>query len=207
MFEKKCPNCREKVERKFVFCPWCGSSLKKKETSEDFGMLGKTDEIEKAVNQMGLPFGLNGMIGNIMKQLEKELASMDSNQATPRGFKINITNGIPLDMRMIGQGQENQMNQTQKKEIPLNNHPLPKNTNVERIEAKSRVRRLPEGVIYEIDAPGVKSKNDVFLTKLENSSELKAYTKEKCYVKSFPMKLEVQEVSVKDGKIFLKIKG
>ena len=76
-----------------------------------------------------------------------------------------------------------------------------------KVEATSVIRRLPEGVIYEIDAPGVKSKNDVVITKLEQSVEVKIYTEDKCYIKSIPLKLEILGLSVREDKVLLSIKG
>lgn len=209
--KKKCPGCGEKVESKFKYCPWCSFALKKQEIEENFGMLGKDDEIQRALQQANLPMGLNGMLGGLMKQLEKEMASMnqDPNAIKPRGFKIQISAGMPK-MQMIGPGQ-NKPNI----ELPHGNDLIEevsederiRRSGLKRVEAKSTIRRLPEGIIYEIKAPGVKSKKDVVITKLEQSMELKAYSKDRCYVKTIPMKVEVIGISVKDDTVFLKLKG
>lgn len=210
MFEKKCPGCGEKIERKFRYCPWCNYSLKKQEVEENFGMLGKDDEVQQAVKQMNLPFGLNGIVGNLMKQIEKEMGDINklenANVGKPRGFKIQISTGMPK-MQMVGPGQNIQLPHGNEliEEIPESERN--RRSKLKRVGAKSTIRRLPEGIVYEIEAPGVKSKKDIAITKLEQSIELKAYSKDRCYVKIIPMKVEILGVSVKDDIVFLKLKG
>ena len=92
MSKINCPNCSKKIESEFHFCPWCAFAIKKTKEEENYGMLGLNDEIEKALAQPGLPFGLQGMIGGLMKQLEKELSGIDSTKTPmPKGFKIQIS--------------------------------------------------------------------------------------------------------------------
>ena len=78
---------------------------------------------------------------------------------------------------------------------------------MKRVDAKSTLRRLPEGIIYEIDTPGVRTVKDVVITKLEESMEVKVYTDEKCYVKSIPIKMDVVEFSVQENKVLLKLQN
>jgi hypothetical protein len=209
--KKKCPGCGEKVEKKFKYCPWCSFALKQREIEDNFGMLGKDDEIQRALQHASLPMGLNGMLGGLMKQLEKEMSNMgNAEPGKPRGFKIQISTGMPK-MQMIGPGQNKPNiqlphgNELIEESIPEDERE--RRTKLKRVEAKSTIRRLPEGVIYEIDTPGVTSKKDVAITKLEQSMELKAYSKDRCYVKTIPMKVEVLGISVRDDKVFLKLKG
>lgn len=206
--KKKCPGCGEKVESKFKYCPWCSFALKKQEIEENFGMLGKDDEMQKIMQQANLPFGLNGMISGLMKQIEKEMGNVENIPGKPRGFKIQISTGMPK-MQMIGPGQNPDI------KLPHGNNLIEeisederaRRAELKRVEAKYTIRRLPEGIIYEIKAPGVKSKKDIVITKLEQSMELKAYSRDRCYVKTIPMRVEVLGVSVKDDIIFLKLKG
>lgn len=203
MLKKKCPSCAEKIERKFSYCPWCGHSFKKQVAEEDFGMLGKDDEIEqKIANQIKLPFGMNGIFNGLIKQLEKELSNMENPSGMPKGFKIQISTGKP-QMQMVNPSQNNSG-----EKIPeISEEENFRRSSLDKVEAKSVVRRLPEGIFYEIDAPGIKSKKDVAITKLEQSTEIKAYSKDKCYVKSIPLKVEILGINVKDDKIFLRLKG
>lgn len=211
MFKKKCSNCKEKVERKFSFCPYCGISLKKKETAENFGMLGKDDEIQQAVNQMNLPFGLNGIMNNLIKQLESEMGSMNTNNnnpGVPKGFKIQISTGKP-GMNMMPMNQQpaiQQQNAPIQKESISDKEKI-RRASLKKVDAKSTMRRLPEGIVYEIDAPGVKSNKDISITKLAQGIEVKAFSKEKCYVKTIPLKVDILNYVVRDDKVFLVLKG
>ena len=82
-----------------------------------------------------------------------------------------------------------------------------KRAKLKQVPAKSTIRRLPEGLIYEIETPGVSVKKDITFTKLEQSLELKAYSKDKCYVKKLPAKVEILGMAIKGDKIFLRLKG
>jgi HSP20 family molecular chaperone IbpA len=201
MFKKKCFSCEKKIERDFSYCPWCGHSFNKVNDNE-WGMLGKNDESQQIENQMKLPFGFNGIINTLMKQIEKDLSGMDNGSPMPKGFKIQISKGPPR-MQNINEPQKTMVEPV---EI-VSEDERQRRSKLKRVDAKSAIRRLPEGVIYEIDAPGVKTKNDVTITKLEQSLEVKAYSEDKCYVKTFPMKVEILGIVVKADKIFLKLKG
>jgi len=212
MFKKKCHSCKEKVDRKFRYCPWCGVPLKAKTPQEDYGMLGNNDEMQmqQAVNDIKLPFGFNGIVNSLMKQIEKEMTNMDNmNGPKPKGFKIQFSTGMPNRQAMNPQPAE----QTKKvSSIETFNEKVSEDeqerrAKLKQVPAKSTIRRLPEGLIYEIETPGVTVKRDISLTKLEQSLELKAYTKDKCYVKKLPSKVEILGMAIKSGKIFLRLKG
>lgn len=204
MLKKKCPSCNKKVERKYNYCPWCAHSFKKEELEQDFGMIGVNDEMKKVENQMALPFGFNGIFNTLMKQIEKDLANLDrSNGSMPKGFKIQISTGMPKINKVENMSDKNTFTYSEDVEESEKKRRL----NLERVEAESNIRRLPEGVIYEISAPGIKDKSDVVITKLEESIEIKAYSKDKCYVKTIPLKVEILGFSVKNDKVFLKIRS
>jgi HSP20 family molecular chaperone IbpA len=136
----------------------------------------------------------------------KELDNMDSednlNQnKVPKNFQIRFSTNMPGAKIVQSQvPKEKEFEESQHK-IKLSQRNLPM------VNADSRIRRLPEGVIYEIDVPGVRSKSDVIITKLENSLEIRAYSKEKCYIKTIPLKVDVLKYGVKDNKVFLQIKN
>lgn len=202
MTKTNCPNCNKKIESEFHFCPWCAFAIKKARDAENYGMLGLNDEVEKAMTP-ALPFGLQGMIGGLMKQLEKELSGMDSGKPQmPKGFKIQISRGIPQNIQMVNQAPQ------EKEIVPrISADENARRSKLPKIEAKSVVRRLPEGIIYEIDAPGVISRTDVAITKLEKSIEVRAYSKTKCFVKSIPLKADLLGFEVMDEKVLVRFKG
>jgi len=205
MSKINCPNCSKKIESEFHFCPWCAFAIKKARDAENYGMLGLNDEVEKALAQPGLPFGLQGMIGGIMKQIEKELSGVDGAKTSmPKGFKIQISRGVPQNIQMMNQTPKNEQREVALRVSPSENE---RRAKLPKVEAKSVVRRLPEGIIYEIDTPGVDSKNDIAITKLEKSIEIRAYSKTKCFLKSIPLKADLLGFEVADEKVLVRFKG
>ena len=205
MLKRKCPGCDNKVEGKFNYCPYCGMSFKARKDEEDFGMLGRDDfmpEIEKEINQgFKLPFGLNGIMKGLMNQLEKELArDMQDSHGMPKGFKIHISTGRPEMMRVQPVKKVAKQTIIPKEEFERRKG-LPKE------EAESNIRRLGDRIIYEISVPGVKSGKDVIITKLENSIEVKAYSNDKCFYKTIPLKVEIIGYYVRDEYLFVELKN
>ena len=207
MFKRKCPSCAKKVEKKFSYCPWCGVGFKQKREQEDFGMLGRNDSSGKVVNEMKLPFGMNTIVNSLVKQLEKQMGNMEGvdPERMPKGFKIQISSGTPQIRQVV-----------HNEEIPEKENSVSPSISLEERErraklpwkdATSKVRRLGDTIIYEIDAPGVKSKKDVTITKLEQGIEVKAYSKDKCYVKVIPLKVEILGYEIRDEKVLVELKG
>jgi len=204
MFKRlKCRACERTIRKKFNVCPYCGNSLRR--TNQDAGMLGIND----LVGDIKMPFGLNGIMKSLAKQLDKELGGMNGgslgSNGQPKGFKIQISTGKP---------QVRSINQTPK-EMPILNDDLEKistressrRQKLKRVDAVSTIRRLPEGIVYEISTPGVKHRNEVVIAKLEDAIEVRAYSKDKCYEKIIPIKAELIGYDVKDEKVLVKLKG
>jgi hypothetical protein len=153
-----------------------------------------------------MPFGLNGLMKTLVKQLDKELGNLDLDaleETQPRRFKIQISNGPP------------QMQKVHKVEVPsleeefekVSDREAERRQNLKKVAAVSTIRRLPEGLVYEISAPGVKYKKEVVISQLEDGIEVRAYSKDKCYVKMIPVKSEIIGYQVGDEKVLLKLKG
>lgn len=206
MLRKKCPRCDKKVRRDFSYCPKCGYGLKKK---ADYGMLGTSDVIQQ---DLKLPWGLNGVFNQLMKQVEKELKQIEpSNQGQPpRGFKIQISTGKPVIKQMgvppkVSMNEEPKMPEEEPKKISKKEYE--RRAKLPKVEAESTVRRLPEAIVYEIQTPGVNSRNEVVLSKLEEGFEIRAYSKDRCYVKTIPLKVEILHWEVEKGKVFVELKN
>jgi hypothetical protein len=199
MFGKKCLGCKKEVKKSFNFCPWCGHPFGKRHN--DFGFLGEDDKIEKINPEPQLPFGVGKILNSLMSQMERELASGNlGNSGFPNGMKIQISTAMPKMQIATPEIKKEFL------EYSINEKESERRAKLKKVEAKSFIRRLPEGVVYEIETPGVKSKADVVLTKLEKSLEIKAYSKDKCYIKTIPLKVEILGINVKDDKIFLRLK-
>jgi hypothetical protein len=67
------------------------------------------------------------------------------------------------------------------------------------------VRRLSDRIVYEIELPGVKA-SDIIINKLQNSIEIKAFTKEKAFFKLLPVALPILNYYMKQGKLVLELK-
>jgi len=208
MLKRKCPGCAKKIEKKFNFCPWCSQSIKSHKEKEDFGLLGRTDTIQNTnipqKNQPELPFGLDKIMGGLIKQLEKELFGPNKQGGMPKGFNIRIQTGGP------NQNQINTQQEAQKEIIEkpiLTEKESTRRQTLPRQEAESKVKRLSDKIIYEINAPGIKNKEDIIITKLEQGFEIKAYTKDTCYTKTIPLQIEIIGYMIKDNKLIVELKN
>lgn len=204
MLKKKCPSCAEKVERKFSYCPYCGVSFKARQEREDFGMLGRNDASGRVREELNLPFGVEKIMNSLINQLEKQMGSMDlgDNQGMPRGIKIRVARGPPQA------GQVAQQVPQKERELPVvSREENERRMSLPKVEVGSKVKRIADTIIYEIDAPGVRNKNDVVVTELASGLEIKAYSKNKCYVKFIPLKVEVVEYHVEKERVIVELKA
>ena len=204
MLKRKCPACANEIEGKFNYCPYCGASFKITREKENFGMLGRDDSVGKLQNEVKLPFGIEKIMNSLVKQLEKQMGNIDfnNNQKMPKGIKIQIARGFPQMKQVV-------------REVPQKKETLLKVSDKEnerrrilpKVDAESKIRRIADTVIYEIKAPGIQKKENVVLTELATGLEIRAYSKNKCYVKFIPLKVEVLEYYVEKEKVIVEIRG
>jgi len=167
-------------------------------------MLGRNDSGERVQPNLGLPFGMNKILNSLVKQLENQLGNMDlgEGQGVPKGVKIRIAQGQPQ------MGQVIQREPKAVENIPrVSDEENDRRAGLQREEVDSKVRRLADRIIYEMKTPGVKKKKDVVVTKLASGLEIKAYSKDKCYVKFIPLTVEVIEYYVEAEKVFVELKA
>jgi len=225
MFGKKtCTKCNEEVSKKYDFCPYCGNLFGKKK--EDYGMLGRDDEMEAVSPFEGIlgkmSSGMfNKLFGNAVKMLEKELEKEFKNQSqgAPKsignlpqrtnfeiiinGKRINPEN-IRFTQKVLQPAEEN--SKPRKKAVPkMSTESLKKISKLPKKEPATNIRRLANKVIYEIDIPGVKSIEDVSITRLESSIEIKALAGNKAYAKLIPINLPITNYELSDGKLILEL--
>lgn len=193
MLKKKCPHCAKKIERKFSFCPYCGFPASKASEKEDFGLIGKDDLIKEMEASMpGMPPGIGKIMNSLMKQLDKELGGIGP------GLNIQISTGKPQ--------VRNQVQPVQPQVIEIDEKEFERRRNLPKQEAESNVRRFSDKIVYEIKVPGVRSKKDTLISRMENGFEIKAYSQDKCYFKIIPVKVEITKVQLKDEILFLELK-
>jgi HSP20 family molecular chaperone IbpA len=207
MFKKhKCSKCGKGLDSKANFCSNCGLQIN---SNEDFGMLGKNDlDQEKQESMFGGLMGggmLNKMINNTMKMLEKEIQKGTSEM--PQAPKKNL--------RLMINGKEIPLNQTQTKEAPkkeIEKIKLPQN-NLEKFselpkkEPETQIRRLSDKIIYEIKLPGVKSIKDISMRYISDSIELKAMSKTNSYSKTISIGAPLVSYNFSKGILVLEFLG
>jgi HSP20 family molecular chaperone IbpA len=219
MFGKKiCQRCKEKVSNKYSFCPHCGNLFGKKK-EDGYGMLGIDDEMELQQNPFEVLLGgmgssvLNKMFGGAVKMLEKELEkefkNQNQNQNMPQrtNFEI-IINGKRINPENIKFTQRiiEPENKPKKKATPkMSTESLKKISKLPKKEPSTNIRRLANKIIYELDIPGVKSMEDISITRLENSIEVKAVAESKAYSKIIPINLPITNYELSDGKLILEL--
>jgi len=210
MLGKKCKKCGEKVKDKYRFCPFCGNSMQTGH-NQDWGMLGKEDIEENDFFSDSLFRGISGnmlnkMLGGAMKMLEKEMKrEMERTTPQPRTSVRLMINGQEINLNNPKKPKE----ETQKtKKIPVKNFSkenLKKFSELPKKEPKTSIKRFSDKIIYEIEMPGVKSINDIFMNQLENSIEIKALSKEQAYYKLIPISLPVMDYELSEGKLVLEL--
>jgi hypothetical protein len=215
MFKKKeCNKCKKKMNETYDFCPYCGSSSNEN-SKEDWGMLGKNDLLPSN-NEIKLPMGLKFLVNTLMKNLNGQLENLEKENRNPNtikkgGISINIsTSGNRLPAIRINPSKNNpKFKQVVKEEIQMptsfSEKNLKKFSNLPREEPLTNVRRLSDKVIYEINLPEVKSIEEVSITKLENSIEVKAISKDKAYFKLIPINLPLRNYNLSEGKLVLEL--
>jgi hypothetical protein len=179
-------------------------------------MLGKDDFVDANLKGtgssgmgLGAPFGMEKIMGSLVKQLEKQFKNMDLGeggdgrvQGFPGGFKIKISSGNP-QVRRVDKGEPRQ----ERKVIRISPEEAERRAGLPRVDAESKVRRLGDKIVYELLVPGVLDEKEVVIAKLEEGIEIKAYSEDRCYVKVIPLKVEVIGYSVGKGKLFVEVKG
>ena len=195
MLKIKCPRCDKKIEKKFSFCPYCGLNVARVVEQEDFGMIGKDDFVKEIEQEIKMPIGLDKIFNSLIKNLDKQMGGgMNGNP----GFKIQISTGPKPERQEIA------------KKIPMESiseKDIEKRRNLPRTEAESSVRRLSDRIVYEIFVPGVKTKKDIVISKMESGVEIKAYSKDKCFYKVIPIKVDLLGYHLEDDILFLELKN
>lgn len=210
MFGKeKCKGCKEKINSKYNFCPYCGDSSNKKLSKEDYGMLGEDDFVGEFGEMNNIFRGMNvGVMGKMLesamrmleKELKKEMGKKDFSQEKNyelfiNGKKVNLNFNSPKNVKQ----------KSLDKELVLPKGDLKDFSSLSKKEPKTDVRRFSDKVVYEVSMPGVKSKDDISINNLENSIEIKAVAKGKAYKKVIPISFPITNYNFSKGKLVLEL--
>ncbi len=214
--DAKCSICNKYIDSKFNFCPHCGSSLvNPEEEMKELGLLGKNDytSLEKNAPQnplanLGITDKLiNSLVSSLAKSLDKQFRDMS--QISPQNTEIrSLPNGIKI---RIGTSMPSQQpNEKKPKHNPfaktLTAEQLEKISSLPRVEAKTDIKRFSKKVIFELNAPGIESIDDVLLSKVESGYEIKAIGKKKIYVNNIPINLPLRSYSIEKDKVLFEFK-
>ena len=215
MFGKKCSHCNRKIEKDFDFCPYCGTNLGKNRDKKDYGFLGKDDFLSGENLGVNLPGGFDKIISSLMNQLDGQMRNLNKEIKTDKKIPVNAK-GISISISMGGKAPEIKVSGMPGskiepvKEVGLKNvlssEKAKEISKLPREEARTSVRRMTDKVIYEIDLPGVQGLNNLLINKLENSIEIKAFAKNKVYVKLIPLNLPLINYHLENEKLVLEFK-
>ena len=200
---QKCKRCEEKFSKKYNFCPHCGLSIK-----EEYD-----DQLFEPIFKLGFPFN------KLFKDLEKQMKGLEpsffeegSEDSMFKGISINIDtlNGQPtirikpaVDNREEEKEGKDHLNFNQIES--LTEEKALKFSNLPREEAPTKVKRLSNRLIYEICLPGVK-KEDVMISRMEKSIEVKAFSDEKAFFKIIPLSMQILKSHFKEDLLTLELK-
>ncbi len=208
MFGKtKCPRCSKKIGKKHNFCHSCGLPMNE---GEKF--------FEPAFN---LGFPLNMMINQLTKQLEKQIEKEFKD--TDKGM-IDLDNPVPMQGMTISVDMASgnpviKVNPMEKKSnnpgsIDEKGNTFVKTLSEEKVnemvklpkgDPSTTIRRLADRLVYEITLPEVKKEN-LTITRLQNSIEIRAYSSTKAFFKLIPLSLPILNSKLEDGKLTLELK-
>lgn len=209
----RCDNCSSKLNKEFSFCPYCGEEIYEDEKNpEDFGMLGEDDEIEEEskndfmMSNLGITDKIfSSLVNNLTKSLARQMSEFDSKankpqiKTFPNGISIMIGRQYPGANNNIQSSQKPK--QAQKKE--LSGEQLEKLSKLPRASAKTQIKRLSDRIIYELSVPGIKSQDDIFISKLESGYEIKAVGEKKIYSNVIPLNLPIRNLSLINSSIII----
>ncbi len=203
MRNKSCPSCAKKIDKDFNYCPWCGAGIKNLKEKQDYGILGKNDNLNGNLfsQEAKLPFGMNKIVSSLMKQIEKEMGGAGKNMnGMPQGFNIKIHTKNPINITQP-------LNKKITPEIiKISDEEKKRRINLPRKEAVSRIKRLSDSIIYEIESLDVKDKSQVAITKLEKGFEIRIYTKNMCYIKNISLDMKLIDVKIKKDLVLVEFK-
>ncbi|MEK6852898.1 MAG: hypothetical protein AABX59_03380 [Nanoarchaeota archaeon] len=216
LFGKLCISCGKKINKKYSYCPYCGISQREHlRINVPFSAI--IDQVESYFQELDKAFA-----SDFSQELRKEVKK---NKLKGGGISISINSsgGEPeIRLRTFNFGDKAKEREIKERKIReriqetklrerelLNQVPsfsAEELSQLPREEPISRIRRLSDKIIYEIEMPQVTDLKNVFVARLQNSIEIKAFAKDKAYFKLIPLNLEVQKYYLKDEKLILELK-
>lgn len=203
MFREKCSQCGKPSKKEYDFCPYCGFNLAEVREEREYGLLGR-DDIEAVERKFEQSFRISGGINindifSTVNSLMNELTRNLNGNGWPKGINVNVSYRKPTNSIKRGFGKSSGFSGFSEEKIKRYSK-LPK------AEPKTDVRRLSRKMLYELDMPDVGNINDIMISKLENSIEIRAVGKKFAYFKLIPLKLELLNYDFENGKLILEFR-
>ncbi len=202
-----------KIKKDHSFCPYCGKALRNpKKEQEDYGLLGVNDN-EGIFPTMPFDSLLNKLLRNTMKMVESQMKEMGTQQPNlPMNDNIKVqfyVNGKKVFSTDSSNNPPKEVKSSPKKKtIKINNLNSEKFSNIANLpkkEPKAKMRRFAEKLVYELQVPGVKDIEDVLVSQLENSIEVKAISEKKVYSKTLNINLPLIAYTLREGILTLEL--
>ena len=159
------------------------------------------------------------ILNQTMRMLEKQMKGMaqEMNQQPIKKIPVN-ENNPNLNVQFFVNGKKVfpraeeiiQETQQQPQKVKVNRMPdekLERFAKLKRIEPNSRMRRMGQKLIYELEVPGVKNLDDILINRLENSIEVKALAKDKSYSKIINVNLPILKYGLSNGNLILELQA
>lgn len=201
----------------------------------EYSNLGDIENLTREIGKsMGFDFidkfPFNQIVKKLSKDIEKQFKDIDREIATKKGRereevtrkdgteirKTTFPGGFSIQIRMGGTPEQMPMEimpslkqparEMTIKPAKLSKKELENLSKLPRKEPETKVRRLTNKIIYEINLPGVKSLKDIIVNKLENSIEIKAISKDRAYFKLIPISLPIKRYYLTEGVLILELK-
>ena len=109
MFKKKCSKCNSKVGKNYDFCPYCGNNFKTNNLKENYGFLGKNDNLDMfSFEEMDETF-MDRILENAMKiaekMVEKQMSNIAQEKPAPQPQKISMPKQGNLEIQFFVNGK------------------------------------------------------------------------------------------------------
>ncbi len=163
-WDKKCRNCKSKIDGKWLFCPSCGMTLKEMREPDMF------KEIDKEFRQ-------------IDKMMEMKIPKfMLKPPLKAKGVSITITsdNASPPKINVQTYGGHKHHHEHKLEEKPVR---IPQTTE----EPETKIQKTQNKQIITLNLPDVRNLEDIEIKQLDQSIEIKAFAGDKAYFKLIPI--------------------
>ena len=197
--KKKCSHCSKKIDRGFDFCPYCASPMNGDEDYGLLGKDDNFDDLNRPIFKTRKESDgfLDKLFESAFKIVEKQIKKISEeelkNMQNNRRTGINPANSAQPDFKLFINGRQVNLpgniagfqvqeingnganNRSMIPKQPITKIPkvstetIKKSAKLPRKEAKTKLTRTAERVIYELNTPGIDSLNNVLVNKLENS--------------------------------------